>query len=647
MRQTSYTRWEWGAVLLALFIAAALRLGWQGVNSFSFDEARVSHMALQMARAGDFAELGMQTSTGVPNFPALVWLISPAYALTTNPQLATNLIAAANVLAVIGVWWLARQWGGIWAGLAAAFLYAAAPYLVFYSRSIWGQNLLAPLAVLWAVAAYSALNHASQTRQAKLALALHAFLAGFIFQIHLGAIGLILASIWLGVVFRLWGRWQPIVSGAVVAFLCAFPAIYTIWRYGEGAQADLRRILAEPSQTSLKGFARLWDLATAQRWEGYWLNKDWVWPTTLTVLLNGAMWLLGLLIVVGIGVMVVRLGQTGQKKEPITLPNQPWHYLLPWAICAPLFFVRSKTSVLPQYLLVSLPALLILAGLVAGARPRLRWWGPLVASLCLGIALVQATAISRTLTLVGHSAVVGGMGTPLAYPQALAQSLADAGLPVVVETFGDAPEYDGDAAAFSVLLWDVPHQLVDARSVLLIPDQPANLLFTFDSLPAWSLAEQLNLTGSRQDFPRRLNEPPYVILPTNGFVSAGFSPVADGELANGAELVGWTTRPQGDNQIRLITYWHITGPIVPGHYQQFNHLYQRGDTTPTTVHDVYTSSHAWQEGDHLLTWADFELTDGPIAQFQVGMYTWPEQARVAVHNRAGDPLQPIQLEISK
>ncbi|MCB0009863.1 MAG: hypothetical protein KDE04_25535, partial [Anaerolineales bacterium] len=46
---------------LLLLVAAWLRLGWVGISSFSFDEARVSDMALQMARDGEFAALGMQS----------------------------------------------------------------------------------------------------------------------------------------------------------------------------------------------------------------------------------------------------------------------------------------------------------------------------------------------------------------------------------------------------------------------------------------------------------------------------------------------------------------------------------------------------------------------------------------------------------
>ncbi|MCB8987001.1 MAG: hypothetical protein H6661_04555 [Ardenticatenaceae bacterium] len=87
---------EAAALLLILLLAAWLRLGWPGVNSFGFDEARVSDMALQMAREGKFAALGMQSSTGVPNFAATVWFFALPYAISTNPLVATSLVAPLN-----------------------------------------------------------------------------------------------------------------------------------------------------------------------------------------------------------------------------------------------------------------------------------------------------------------------------------------------------------------------------------------------------------------------------------------------------------------------------------------------------------------------------------------------------------------------
>lgn len=65
-----WTRWQALAFAVVLVLAAVLRLGWAGVNSFAFDEARLSLISLDMARGGVFATIGMPSSAGVPNLPA-------------------------------------------------------------------------------------------------------------------------------------------------------------------------------------------------------------------------------------------------------------------------------------------------------------------------------------------------------------------------------------------------------------------------------------------------------------------------------------------------------------------------------------------------------------------------------------------------
>lgn len=88
---------------------------------------------------------------------------------------------------------------GPWAALTAGLLYASAPYGVLYSRSIWSQDLMAPLAILWAWLGLRALN----TRHG-LALALHIALAGLAWQVHYSGAALIPVTAYLLVRFRLW-----------------------------------------------------------------------------------------------------------------------------------------------------------------------------------------------------------------------------------------------------------------------------------------------------------------------------------------------------------------------------------------------------------------------------------------------------------
>lgn len=623
-----------------LTLAAVLRMGWPGVNSFSFDEARVSLMALKMARGGEFAWLGMQSSTGVPNFPAAVWIFALPYALSSDPLVATLFVGLINTLAVAGLWWLTRRAWGAWAALAAALLLAASPFAVFYARSIWSQDLLIPLAVLWAIAGAIGIDGDNPW-----ALALHAFLAGFVFQVHYAGLALIPATAWLIVQHRLWNRWPALLLGGGPALLAAWPFVRTIWCCAPGVQADLKRLWEQPSITSLVGFRQLGQMGVGADWEWLLLGESWSWGPLLSTLTTAAS--LATASLIGLGLITL----VRQARSDVHDRRRNWRAALAslvpvWAAAAPLVFVRSKTPVLHQYQLAALPALFVAAG-AATKLTRRRWWGPAVATLALAVAAIQTIPVARGLSQVAVRLTPGGIGTPLARSRAAVRALQD-GQEIVVHAHGDVPEFYGDAAGFSVLLWGYPHRIVDGRSVLLLPDEPTHLLATFASLPAWGEAQASELTGETQMFPRREGEPPYAALTLESAAPAGFQPVAPPlTLANGAQLQGWRAQ-MVDGRLRVTTWWELIGPVVPGRYHQFNHLRTAETLTfgaePLTGHDVTLSSQAWREGDTLITWADFDIPAeaGPF-WVDVGMYTWPEIARSPVLNRAGDPLAPIRL----
>lgn len=624
---------------LIVVLAAFFRLGWVGVSSFGFDEARVSDMALQMARDNQFAELGMQSSAGVPNFPAAVWLYAVPYAISTNPQWAIWLTGLVNTLAVIGVWWLGRNAWGAWAGLSAALLFASSPYLIFYSRTVWSQDWLAPLAVLWGVTAVLAINH-----DHRFSLGLHAFLAGFIGQVHIAGFALIIGSLWLGFRYRLWRRWQPIVIGGGLAFLAALPTIYTILRYGDGAKVVIGELLAKPSVSSVASFRQLGKLALSLDWEKFWLGSRWAWPSPLAAGLAVANIMTGLVLVGG---LLVVLGTLIRRQQPVnTRTGLSRRHILPgllivWALAAPLLFWRSKTETNIQYQLISLPALFLLVGAFVSWRVE-KWWRWGWTAVLIFMALVQSAAVAQTLNVVKHEFVPGGMGTPLTVTQTAVSQLQD-GRSIVVETFGNIPEFDGDAATFKVLLWDTPHQIVDARSALILPDEPAHLFFTYDYLPAWDVAQTIGLGDTAQEFPRREGELSYWALTNDAVTLANFNQVDSIQLANGAALQGWRVQEIEDGaKLRLITVWQFTQKPQTGHFQQFNHLYITGEDAPHLITDVYTSSSAWQEGDTLITWADFDEPTAAITHFDVGMYTWPDLERSLVLD-SDDPQAPIRL----
>ena len=589
----------------------------------------------------------MQSSTGVPNFPGAVWLFTLPYGLTPDPLVATLFAGLIGVVGVWGIWWLSRQvWDG-WTSMGVALLLTAAPFIVFYSRSIWSQNLLPPLAILWAVTAVHGISRGDGRT-----LALHAFLSGFVGQVHLAGIALALGSLWLGLFFRLWRHWKPVTVGIVAGVMSAMPTIYTIAKYGDGAQSDIGTILAQPSQTYPDNFTYLLNLAIGRDWEPFWLNGSWVWSAPLDTLLSAIISLLSVLLLTGVifyGYRTSRLAktmwQTVQNNELLPRPEHVLVALLPvWAVCSPLFFYQSRTDVFIQYMLASAPPLFLLMGAGIGWLSR-RWLSIGFGVLCFGVAVVHTAAIVETLNTIGEVQVEGGMGTPLSYPRAAMEELKADGREILIHSIGNTPEFDGDAAVFDVLLWGYPHRLVDGRSALIIPREPAHLFATFDTVPAWhALPETVT---NREPLARRSNEPPYMVAHTDGQPDLDDSwETADVSLQNGATLIGWRYFGLEDGRVRLETVWQLGDELGAGQIQQFNHLYSTADPDqPTHVSDASTSSNAWRAGDRLYTWAEFwPLPEGAeLVRFDVGMYTWPDLQRSPVLDREGDPLAPIQL----
>ncbi len=213
------------ALLAILLLAAVLRFSYPGVSSFALDEAHISLDALRMARGGEFVMAGQPSSVDIPFFPASVWLFALPYAVSPDPLVATSFVSLISLAAVAGVWALARRWGA-WVGLIAALYLAASPYAVFYGRSIWQPNLLAPLTLVWAICAY--VGATRQDRAGSVAVAATVFLGGFVFQVHFAGVALIPATAYLFLRFRWWRRWTPVLIGGALALVATIPYVYYV-----------------------------------------------------------------------------------------------------------------------------------------------------------------------------------------------------------------------------------------------------------------------------------------------------------------------------------------------------------------------------------------------------------------------------------
>lgn len=614
----------WSALDLALgtlvvSLAGWLRLGWPGVNNFGFDEAYLSRLALEAA-AGRIPAVGMPASVPIPNFPGAAWLMALPYLLSSDPLVATLFVGLANVAAVGGVFYLARQGWGRTAAATAGLLAAASSPWVLHSRSIWAQNLMAPLATLWAVAAFAGLIRARPG-----GLFLFGFLGGFAFQVHYSGLTLGAASLLLIGLFRPRKHRWALAAGFAAAALAAAPFVITALCCRPEIIAGLREMLGRPATV---------DAESLRQWVGLIRGDDNLGGGWLGVDLTGSI----TLALVALG--LARLGVGAFKDpDPVRRPNV---IILAWALTPPVFFLAHPAPLYANYQLMVLPSAAIAAGVSANFLPGR--WTVLIPAAALVVAASQAAGLAD-----GFHRLATGLPVdrPFSRPLFLVREAAGTvrdGRPVVVIAPGDAPEFDPEPAIFDVLLWDYPHRIVDGRSALIIPNGEANLLVTSPGLPA---LEELQAAGPsafrRAEFGRG-GWPPVLALTVNNGQPPGFAPFGPVPLAGDTEYLGYRWRQVGDRW-RLSSLWRV-GRSRPGEILlQFHHLRAGDENGPViTTQDVRVSSGAWRGGDLVIVWADFGALPGQ-GPFWVdtGLYQYPEIRRVDRLDQPMNPQGPIRL----
>jgi hypothetical protein len=618
-------------LVLVLTVATWTRLSYPGVNAFAFDEARLSLIALSMGRDGQFTTVGMPSSAGTPNMPAAAWLFALPYALSADPLVPTLFVGIVGVLAVGGVWWLARPWGAAAATVAGVVL-AAHPFAVLYGRSIWAQNLLIPLAVVWTVAAH----HVATTARRRWALGIAAFLSGFGLQVHFAGAALALAGAYAFFRWRWWRDPLPVLMGGGLAVLCALPFALT-----PGTVAGLLNAAGGDPTVDLAAWHNLTRLLASHDW-AYLTHGDTDLP--LTRLTRGTL-NAGLGVLLGMGIVLagafgaaawLRLPDTRPALSPADNATNTAPALLELAlvllVAAPLTFTYHSTPVFLHYLLPSLPAgALLLGWLAADTRPRLL--RNLTLAVALVLAFVWTGSLSRSLAYAGTQHTPNGLPEPLHTLRHVATS-TDAKRPVLFFTHGDDPLTQGEPSIFRALWWERggDARILDGRSLLVLPDDPATLLFTERAFQAWEEARESDLLTDAAQVPRRAGIAPFERVHYDGeALPAGFTLLdAPIPFASGAVLRGWRVYTIGP-RTRVSTLWAAPGSL-DATTQQFHHLRPEvttNDTPPIFVSDVSVRGQTWREGDMVIVMADFfDLDPSTAYQLTVGHYTLPDLTRL-------------------
>ncbi|MEO8392693.1 MAG: hypothetical protein ABI700_06855, partial [Chloroflexota bacterium] len=630
------------ALVAILILAAILRFAYPGVNSFAGDEAHISLDALRMARGGEFVMAGQPSSVNIPFFPASVWLFAIPYAFSPDPLVVTWVVSAISLLTVVGVWWLARRWNA-WAGLIAALYMATSPYAVFYGRSIWQPNLLAPLSLAWAITAYLGVTRSN--RLGKICIGLCVFLGLFVVQVHFAGIALIPATIYLVIRFRWWQKIVPVLIGGALAIAAMMPYVYTITVVDPSILSRFGQVIGGGSAATidLQGVENLlrlglgWDWAFLGMGDNDTFSRDLLNAIPIGILLAFGLlaFLLHLLYVVTARrqtkspALDDSAAQDSETLAPAPKVDPLIEITLLWLIVSPLVFLRHSTPVLIHYQLVELPALALLIGAstLLFQRQGRRTLGVLMITVVMLAAVwsldIQDTLADTSINRPPNSA----LSSILRESRDAAYGLQQ---PVLFFTHGDDPAIDGEAAVFKALLWTSDYRILNGDALLILPPYPATLLATLAPFQAWEEIEASGLANAVQTYPRRIGADPFMATHYDGVSDPqGFTMITQIPFADGTTLIGWRVRRVGD-RLRVSTLWQAEADAAPGTYQQFHHLRDAWGGDALAVSDVPLSRSMWRVGDRVIVMADFfKIAPGTThLSLDIGHYTLPDLTRI-------------------
>src|SRR5207248_4535425 len=136
------------AAIGIMVVTIFLRLWRLDLVQFRDDQGTLLRLAEDIVRLGRVPLAGMTDSLGTPLPPHFEYVLAPIVAVSRDPRVATAAIGLANAAAVAGTLLLGWRWFSPLAGVVGGLAYATNPWAVFFSRKVWSNDVLAPMAVL-------------------------------------------------------------------------------------------------------------------------------------------------------------------------------------------------------------------------------------------------------------------------------------------------------------------------------------------------------------------------------------------------------------------------------------------------------------------------------------------------------------------
>ena len=391
-----------GLMVTVIAIGSLLRFIWFDLMELKFDEVEMLRLTRQWLETG-IPQYGMMSGVGVRNPPGFVFILLPVMAVTASPLLAGLWVALMNIAAIALMAILGRVLGMPRAGVYAAMFMAAHPWLVLFSRKIWAQSVLPLVVTLLLVVMCTCMRNARSR-----AVFWAPLLACLAWQIHYSAYAVVaLLFLWLCNELRLRRlNVRMLLLGVLAAAIALAPYLHYLMGPGIGDLEGTLGVGAERFNINL--VIRIFATWAKTAFAGGLGNPFTFEMTPIWGVIEGPVGFLlhAVAVIATLMVLTLAAGAWPRRGEKTIVSGASWWLILFVAMPIALYLVK-RVSTPPHYYIVSLPALLMLAGIGldrAASRAQARAWPAARTSLLF----IVVTGVVIVMTILVQVKRTGG-----------------------------------------------------------------------------------------------------------------------------------------------------------------------------------------------------------------------------------------------
>lgn len=206
--------------IIIFIVAASFRITFLDLIEFKLDEANSFYGAIKFYHEPYIAQNSLVSSTGIYNLPLFFYLITLLAAFFKDPQVISFLIGLINTCLVVVFYLVVRKYYGNLVGLLASLLMASSPWMIIYSRKIWGPDFI----LLFAIPAFYFIHRLIVDKKPKAIFGLILSLV-LLFQLHFSGLTLLLVTLVVLFILKAKISWKFLILGLIIGLIPTLPYV--------------------------------------------------------------------------------------------------------------------------------------------------------------------------------------------------------------------------------------------------------------------------------------------------------------------------------------------------------------------------------------------------------------------------------------